>query len=776
MAQNSIPEGSQSLKQFQLTPNVQSKKDWAYGESIAKAIYGQVTGVSSYFFLRNQRFRKNREIANGRMNMQVFMDRLNFDGKVNYANINWQAIKIVNTAIGRMVARFMGRKEKVQVTAVDLEAKARKNKAAIEAEYYMMNKERLMAEEEATGVPMIPQDQFIPEDKDDLDQWVAEFNQLPEEIKFSLATNNILNANDLYGTIKEKLIWDAASTGLIGTYTYMNEQGEVVIEWLRPENIIYSFSEFNDFRDTTMRGYIRSVKISQLRQKYGVQAGGKLTEEKLFEIAQNCKEYQLIDKLTWMQEWNTALYRPYDEWNIDTIEFEIKSFDEDAYTVTKTKENGSTIVRKGVPQKIKENQKVVKSGEYNIYRGVFIMNPQTMLEWGVKKNMVRPQDPKELGNAEFSYSFYMYQSQDMRNVSIPEKVEEPIEQMILARLKIQQLVSKMKPAGAAVNIDALQAIDMGLTQPTTPLEIKKIWEQTGDLYYRGRDAEGNFIQTPMTELANNGFVGQVEGLIRLYEFHYKVLQDELGENPNISNAISAPRVTTENAQSALVTAEQATEHIYDAYLYLMQDVAKKVACLCSDSVKYGAKTYRDILQEEDVDGRVFATKIDMMPQAQEIANLEGMLNNAILSDPEFILYVDPFKIKRMAKEDVRLAELYFRRAQKRYIKAKQDIAQQNSQMNIQGQIESAKSKAESDKQLEKDKAKNKEKEIVLQGAIELAKAGVDMPSELKSVLMQVIENAAKSLYVESVEKDAELMQVAQAEQEMMMQQQEQQVA
>ena len=97
-------------------------------------------------------------------------------------------------------------------------------------------------------------------------------------------------------------------------------------------------------------------------------------------------------------------------------------------------------------------------------------------------------------------------------------------------------------------------------------------------------------------------------------------------------------------------------------------------------------------------------------------------------------------------------------------------------MNIQGQIESAKSKAESDKQLENDKAKNKEKEIVLQGAIELAKAGVQMPSELKSVLMQVIENAAKSLYVESVEKDAELMQVAQAEQEMMMQQQEQQVA
>jgi hypothetical protein len=775
LAQNSIPEGSQAIKQFQLTPDVKSKKDWSWGESIAKTIYGSVTGNQSYFFLRNQRFRKNREIANGRMNMQVFMDRLNFDGKVNYANINWQAIKIVNTAIGRMVARFMGRKEKIQVSAVDLDAKKRKNQAALEAEFFMLNKEQLLAEQEATGVQMIPQDQFVPEDKDELDQWVAEFNQLPEEIKFSLAANNILSANGLYSTIKEKLIWDAASVGLIGTYTYMNEQGEVVSEWLRPENIIYSFSEFNDFRDTSWRGYIRSVKISALRQKYGVQAGGTLTEEKLFEIAQMCKEYQLIDRLTWLQEWNTSLFRPYDEWNIDTIEFEIKSFDEEAYTVTKTKEKNNTIVRRGLPEKIKENQSVVKSGEYNIYRGVFIMNPQIMLEWGVKKNMVRPQDPKELGNAEFSYSFYMYQNQDMRNVAIPEKVEEPIEQMILARLKIQQLVAKMKPSGSAVNIDALQAIDMGLSEPTSPLQIKKIWEQTGDLYYRGRDAEGNYLQTPITELANNAFQSQVEGLIRLYEFHYKVLQDELGENPNISNAISAPRVTTENAQNALVTAEQATEHIYDSYLYLMEDVAKKVACLCSDSVKYGAKTYKDILQEEDVDGRVFATKVEMMPQAQDIANLEGMLNNAIISDPEFILYIDPFKIKRMAKEDVRLAELYFRRAQKRYIKAKQQIAQQNSEMNIQGQIASAKEKANSDMMIKDAEATAKERQIVLQGAIELTKNGVQMKPEMNELLQQIIQKAAMSLYMDNKQQEQEIV-AAEQEQMMAAQEQKQQMA
>ena len=85
-----------------------------------------------------------------------------------------------------------------------------------------------------------------------------------------------------------------------------------------------------------------------------------------------------------------------------------------------------------------------------------MISTSDMLSWNIKKNMVRPQDPKELGDAEFSYSFYMYNQYDMRNLAIPEKIEEPVEQMILARLKIQQLVAKMKPAGAAINVDAMQ--------------------------------------------------------------------------------------------------------------------------------------------------------------------------------------------------------------------------------------------------------------------------------------------------------------------------------
>ncbi len=49
---------------------------------------------------------------------------------------------------------------------------------------------------------------------------------------------------------------------------------------------------------------------------------------------------------------------------------------------------------------------------------------------------------------------------------------------------------------------------------------------TGDLYYRGKDAEGNPVPVPVTELANSGFLSQLQGLILLYDKHYSILKDE----------------------------------------------------------------------------------------------------------------------------------------------------------------------------------------------------------------------------------------------------------
>jgi hypothetical protein len=767
---SSANSSGQSLKDFQITTDVASKKDYLYGKNVAQNIYSTIYGNQTYFWLRNNRFRKNRQIANGKVDMSVFMDRLEMNGKANFVNINWKSIIIGNTIVARLVGSWMSRKEKITVNANDSASAMLKQRQADEAEFLYRNKETLAQLQEESGVEIIPKDTFVAEDRDELDQWIMEFNHLPEEILYSIGCNNVFEANGWNDVLKQRLLHDSAEVGLVCTYTWMDEEGEVHVQWIRPENAIYSYSDFPDFRDTTYRGHILSMKISEVRARYSKAAGGTLSEEDIFLLAQSSKEYQLTDKIKWMQDWNVSWLRPYDEWNIDLMNFEIRTLDSDGYTVTKTKKNGSTIIKKGKPEKLDENQEYLEEKKWNIYHGVYCPVTQKMIHWEIKKNMIRPQDPKEIGNAEFSYSFYMYDPYDMRNVAVPEKIEEPIEQMILARLKIQQLVAKMVPAGAAIDVDALQELDLGLGDSVKPIDVQKIWEQTGKLYYRGRDAEGNRIPVPITELANTGFSPQLQALIQLYQFHYQVLKDELGEDPNLMNQAAQPRVAASNIEASRVLANNATEYMYDAYIYVMEETAKKVACLINKSVTHGAKRYSNLLKMEDVKDRNFVASIKMMPDDVQVATLQAMMNNAVASNPQLVIYLDPFKAMRMAKENVELGELYFRQAQKRFIKIEQEKAQINSQQNAEAQQASIQAKMQADSAIEQQKSLTKEKEIILQGVFDLAKANIPVPAELQTLVANMLQNVTVPIAVQNQQQQQALAQQQEAEMEQMQQQ------
>jgi len=327
----------------------------------------------------------------------------------------------------------------------------------------------------------------------------------------------------------------------------------------------------------------------------------------------------------------------------------------------------------------------------------------------------------------------------------------------------------------------MQELDLGLASMTKPLEAQKIWEQSGNLYYRGRDAEGNPIPMPITELPNAGFANQLESLIKDYQFHYQVLKDELGKDVSLAEQAAQPRVTEGNVQAAIQQGNDATDYMYDAFLYCMEETAKKVACLLNASVSYDGKKYRQILKQDEVKGRVFETKMRMLPTEQEIAVLDGMLNNSLQTNPDFILYIDPFKIRRMAREDVKLAELFYRQAQKRAIKGQQDQAAQNAQMNAQTQQQSAAQKAQSDSalqqqemqikgQISQSESDNRKEEILLQGFMDLMAKGVQVPNEWKGTEQEIINNVALPLFMKNAGNRIALQQQAQQAAQQMQQQ------
>jgi hypothetical protein len=785
--------GGDILKDFQLSRlSIAEKSKSEYGIKIAQKIWGTVvSGFGGYFFNRNARFQKNRNYANGRIDVQAqFQDRFDMDGKLNYIRLNWQTLQLVNRIVSGLVGRWMSRGEKIQVNAIDNLSHQEKQKEYEELEYFIYNKEQLKMLEQESGIQIFPQGQDLPESKDELDFWQAEMQRLPEEIMYEMGCNNVLQSNGWYDVLKEKMLHDAAETLFVGTKTDMDKEGVIHVKWVKPENAIYSWSEYPDFRDTTWRGEIPTIKISELRKEFGKEFNpdnpNALSEEELWQIAQTAKEMQYYTNIQWTNLWYTAFLRPYDEWNVRCMRFEIKTVDSEAYTVTNTKLSGRTYVEKGLPktqggnlrEKPLENQKVVEDTHWNIYEGVYLPDNQKLLKWNLKKNMIRPQDPKESGNAEFSYSFFMPQNYLMRNLAIPEKIEAAIDNMILTLLKMQQVVARMRPTGAAIDETALQNIDYGLGDSANKgIDYKKLYDQTGDIYYRGVDAEGNRVPVPIQELQNTGFLGQMGGLIQIYQFWYQTLKDELGEDPNLISAALQPRVTAGNVEASQIQAEFATDYIYRAYAECMKTTARKISCLLKDSVTYGSKVYREIVKEEDIKDRIFNTNIKFLPNQNEVLRFEQIINQTIAANPDLSLFVDPFKLVRIAKEDVKLAELLFNQGQKKMLMDRQMRAQQNSEQTAQIQMQSAKMAEEEKRKTvemeiqiksahESQISKEKQKEALLTGFMQIYSKGGQVPPELKALEQQIIQNLMMPLVAENAEVEA---QMAQAQDDMMMQ-------
>jgi hypothetical protein len=235
--------------------------------------------------------------------------------------------------------------------------------------------------------------------------------------------------------------------------------------------------------------------------------------------------------------------------------------------------------------------------------------------------------------------------------------------------------------------------------------VRQFW-QTGKLWYRGLDAEGNRVPVPIQEITNTGFSQHIEAFINTYQFWYSTLKDELGEDPNMITAAIQPRVTAENVNASEQASDYATDHYYRAYAEVMKITARKISCLLKDSVVYGANAYRKIVNDDAIGLRQFSTDIRFLPTQQELDKFEFMLNQAMQSNPDLPMFVNQFQLMQIAKEDVKMAYAFYNRCLKKMAIYKQQEQQQNQQATIQGQIQSAQAAEEAKRQTQQNKYDN----------------------------------------------------------------------
>jgi hypothetical protein len=673
------------LLEFHQGTNKQ-KADYKFGLMVAQSIANTVAiGYNSYFYRRNEIIRRSRNIAIGDQDMTKYLDMININGKEAYVNLDMTPPRIAPKFLEIITMRFMERPESVTVSAIDPQSRKRKEREKDQAEYRMDNKGFIDTLTQDTGIPLEDPSAFTPEDKDDLDFYFGYEYQLPEEIKFEKGIQYVLTDNDWDSVCKRKILEDLEECGFSAIRTYVDPNGKIRPTPCVPENSFYSYSKYNDFRDIAWCGEFVKIKVPEFRARFGNKFSG---EKEIFECikqaAVGCSGYS--ETLAWNDLYSYSYFRPYDDWEVEVMEFEFKTVDNDIYTAKKNKYGNLIAVdkRDKMPQRLGDNKEVIIKQVYNIYKGFYLKKIDKLLCWELAKNMIRPHS--NLADVYFSYSFYMLKNREMMPTPLPIRMELYIKAMTLSLLKIQQLKAKLRPAGIAVDINGLNDLDLGLGRKIHALELQQIYDQTGTYYYRSIKEDGETRQQmPIQELANAGSVPQFQALIEEYNFQLQCMRADIGSNEYVEGQSVNPKLGMGVQQTQIQSSNRTTEFIYEAYLALMKGCTRNIAILLWDNIIAGGAQYREYVGDEPLDKTVFDATIEVQPDATERQLMREMVQTALTAG--LIDFQDAFKINNI--KNIKLQGLYLARAQKRRQKEQIETNQANIQATAQAQQQSA---------------------------------------------------------------------------------------
>jgi hypothetical protein len=678
------------------------KKDPKYGLQLLKSLYKENSVTDGYFIQRNNQWKINDQFAQGKLDA---LERLKLLGIENpdksYVPIDPALLKVAPRYLQSLLGGFMNREERASVNATGVLSYQKKESRKIQAMFRMKNAAKIADMQAASGIEH--EQGYTPQDQDELEWHYKIVDRLPEESGFEQRIDEVFENSDDENR-KRELLSDLIKYNIAAEKVVVNNSktkslaNRLGVRRCRPQRLIYNKFERPNGSDIRIIGEIYPMSISEGRKEYP-----NVSEQDWFKLAEKASKVSSpFNPILWNERYLTDYNRPYDDYKFMVLDSEVKTSDKDYYV--KSVDNfGKDVLQKKKGKPNPQFGETVVDEKYSIYAGIWAIDTDIMLSWGIAPNMIRPYQ-----NGIDCYSSYSVVYPDADGTLIPSLLERGIpiiKSLIDTYLKIQQMKRTMRPDGVAVDISGLDDVDLG-SGAIGPMEIKKIYDQTGFLYWKRRIEDGvpnpEQNQIPYETIPNSANVAQINTLIGLYNFELQRLNDEWGTNPDALGQQVAARRGKQVNENQIAMANQATEYIYDFYLTLKKQTASKIAMKLWDITILESEDYKEM---EDVDikdliNQEFDVNIDFVPINQDRDWLDKSIEIAL--ERQTISIGEATRIRNM--DNIKDAELYLIKLEKKSQEAAAQAKQQDYKNNAQLQQASLQQKGQVDAQLIQEKA------------------------------------------------------------------------
>ena len=655
----------------------EEKRTLEYGLKVGQAIEyewfrgGRVNG--SRWNNGYQQFHNLRLYARGEQNVQKYKDELSINGDLSYLNLDWKPVPIIPKFVDIVVNGIAAKKYDLKAFAQDPFSLKQRTDYVGGIYRDMMAQDYLNKVKELTGLDMYNSDASkLPQSKEELEVHMQLNYKQSIEIAEEEAVNNTLAFNK-YQLTKRRLVEDIVTIGIGAVKTSFNKSEGVIVDYVDPANLVYSYSNDPNFEDIYYVGEIKSLTLAEIKKKFPY-----LTDDEL----QKMVRYPGRDGYIANPNYDNDL--------VQILFFEYKTFIDQVFKIKQTEQGLEKAIEKPDyfnPPPNDGFERVSRSIEV-LFTGAKVMGVPQMLEWKMSENMTRPNS--NITKVNMNYTLCAPSLYQGRMESLVSRITSFADMIQLTSLKLQQVIQRMVPDGVFVDVDGLAEVDLGNGTNYNPQEALNMYFQTGSIVGRSltQDGDPNRGKVPIQELQTSASNAKIQALINTYQYYLQMIRDVTGLNEARDGSMPDPNALVGLQKMAANASNIATKHILDASLYLTLRTCENISMRIADSLNFPT-TYsafvnslsmyntQTLLELQKVNIHDFGIFLQLEPDEEEKQLLEQNIQIALQQNQIYL--ENAIEIREI--KNLKLAN----RMLKRFREKKQAQEQQAQQQQIQAQ-------------------------------------------------------------------------------------------
>ena len=712
------------------------KMSYDYGLKVAKAIqhewYGKTSSFNNRYSQNGSKIHNLRLYARGEQSVQKYKDELSINGDLSYLNLDWTPIPIISKFVDIVVNGIAERLYEVKAYSQDPFGVVKRTEymQAIQKDMVMAEFDKFVLDNFfiKTKESKI---ETLPASEEELSLHMQLDYKQAIEIAEEQAINMLFKGNQ-FDLIKRRFYYDLVVCGIGAVKTSFNTSEGVVIDYVDPASLVYSYTDSPFFEDIYYVGEVKTIPINELVKEFPF-----LKQSDLEEIVSK------KSNVAYSGRNGLGTFVELDINKVDVLYFNYKTYMNEVYKFKRMGSGNDKAIAKD--DSLAENdryEKVARNLEC-LYEGAYILGSNKLLKWQKASNMLRPKS--DYTKVKMNYSIVAPRMYEGRIDSLVNRITGFADMIQLTHLKLQQVLSRMTPDGIFLDIDGLAEVDLGNGTNYNPQEALNMFFQTGSIIGRSytQDGDGNPGKIPIQELNNGAGAGnKLQSLIQTYNYYLQMIRDVTGLNEATDGSTPAERSLVGVQKMAAANSNTATRHILNSGMFLTAEVAEQLSLRISDIIEYsptkdafiqaiGAHNVATLSEMSELHLYDFGIFLELEPDVEEKATLENNIGSALSQGS--IELEDAIDLRSI--KNIKLANQLLKLRRKK--KGEQDQQRALEQTAAQGKAQAEAAEAASGAEIKKNESALKTQKSLEQLKIDGKSQILQQEAAIKEKLMQL---------------------------------------